>query len=423
LNKQLRRSKSFFAREERLKEGAPLKLKKVPEKSKKDFIGFSDKDTETKQSVSEKLIEGYQWFPIGSRKKARSTRESEKSQAVGEEFFRRVNKKLRGIVKKLVRVSDVRQEELTGGPLEIRDLKLSGDYSGKDFYIVWKEKVRVIRGYSKRRLLKRTEESQGIIIDYKGVEKEIKDIAILPTVVTSILKGHLINNKPNIRIEDIKIRMRAKHSKLVLIIVLDLSESMQPIFSKISDALVRLKTYAWRKRDKIGLIACSGDEAMVLVYPSTNINIIKRHFKKIVAGGRTPLASGMLKGMRILELEKRKNPDIIPLMIIITDGLANVPLREIKVPDEYYEECPIYGFGDSIYVAHLLKRRGIKAIIINPLHGYITEEFLGWNPVKLLRRINEIVGGVYIGYNIKIIRFTSRELLDMIFGAINQILA
>lgn len=409
-------------REEQVEEGTPLKLRKSPKKSRKDFIGFGDKDTETKQGLFGRFFEGYQWFPLGQRRKVRSTRESEKSQVVGRKFFRRVNKKFKGMVKRLIRVSDVRSEELTGEPLEIRDLKLHGDYSGKDFYIVWGEKFRVIKGYSKRRLLRRTSGDQGIIIDHKEIEREVRDIAILPTILTSILKGHLINNKLEIRKEDIRVRMRVKHSKLVIIIVLDLSESMQPIFSKISDALVRLKTYAWRKRDKIGLITCSGEEAAVLVYPSTNINVIKHHFRKIIAGGRTPLASGMLKGLRILELEKRKNPDIVPLMIIITDGLANVPLREIRVPEEYYEECPIYGFGDSIYVAHLLKRRDIKTIIINPLHGYITEEFLGWNPIKLLRHINNIVKGVYIGYNVKIVKLTAQELLELIFGAINQVL-
>ena len=69
-----------------------------------------------------------------------------------------------------------------------------------------------------------------------------------------------------------------------------------------------------------------------------------------------------------------------------------------------------------------MKRRGIKTIIINPHHGYITEDFLGWNPIKLLRRINQITEGVYIGYNIKITRVSSEELLEMIFGAINQVL-
>ncbi len=407
---------------EKVEEGAPLKLKKTPRKSRKDFIGFSDKDTES--SRLGRLFEGHQWFPLNfkGKKKARGVRESEKSQSVGEKFFRRVNVKLRGIAKRLIRVGDVRQEELTGEPIEISRKDLSGKTAGRDFYVLWKEGPRVFRGYNKRRVLRLTRMSQGIIVDYKGVEKEIRDIAVLQSVVTSIIKGHIHNNKPVIKLDDVKTRVRVKHAKLVLMIVLDISESMQPIFSKISEALVRLKTYAWRKRDKIGIIACSGEEATVLVYPSTNINIIKQHFKRIIAGGMTPLASGMLRGMRILELERRKNPDIIPLMIIITDGLANVPLRELKVPEEYYEECPIYGFGDSLYVAHLLKRRGIRTIIINPLHGYITEDFLGWNPIKLLRRINQITEGVYIGYNIKITRVSSEELLEMIFGAINQVL-
>ncbi len=406
---------------EEIKEGSPLKLKKQPRKSKKDFIGFSDEDTQT--SRLGRLFEGHQWFPYKFRKRARGVRESEKSKSVGKSFFRKVNVKLKGAARKLIRVSDVSQEELTGEPIEIRDLDLSGKARGEDLYILWKEGTRITRGYNKRRVLRFTNFSQGIIVDYRGVEKEVRDIAILPSLITSVLKGHLINNKPLLKMEDIKTRIRVRHAKLVIMIVLDISESMQPIFSKISEALVRLKTYAWRKRDKIGIIACSGDEATVLVYPSTNINIIKQHFKRIVAGGRTPLASGMLRGMRILELERRKNPDIVPLMIIITDGLANVPLKEIKVPGEYYEECPIYGFGDSIYVAHLIKRRGIKAIIINPLHGYITEEFLGWNPIKLLRRINEIIGGVYIGYNLKLVKLSSKELLELIFNAINQILS
>ena len=204
-------------------------------------------------------------------------------------------------------------------------------------------------------------------------------------------------------------------------IVLDTSLSMKHLLSGLFKAIINLKFAAWRKRDKVGLVICSGDEAKVLVPPTNNINIIKRNIVRIRLGGGTPLADGMFKALEIVRLEKTKDPDVIPLVIIISDGLANASLKR-KIPEDIYEICPIVGAADAIYVAYKYRRQKIPTIVINPLHEPDAEPFLGWNPTMVLERIARITKGIYIGLDPMRQKDVAQKVFDTIFSAINSII-
>ena len=94
------------------------------------------------------------------------------------------------------------------------------------------------------------------------------------------------------------------------------------------------------------------------------INVFRRK-SRFPVGGRTPLATGILKAVNILKLELRKNSDIIPIILIFSDGIASAPLRQIKIPDYMYDLCPIERFADSIYVAKLVTMARIPIITVN----------------------------------------------------------
>ena len=101
-----------------------------------------------------------------------------------------------------------------------------------------------------------------------------------------------------------------------------------------------------------------------------------------------PLATGMLKAWEVLKEAKRRDPSTIPLMVIITDGNANVPLRrsletgeirhidEVQVIVREYEEMAT---TDVISVSKIIKREGIQTIVINTnphVYGRDTYGFL-----------------------------------------------
>ena len=54
----------------------------------------------------------------------------------------------------------------------------------------------------------------------------------------------------------------------------------------------------------------------------------------IKTGGKTPLNAGIEKGLRVIENQLRQNPDILPMLIVITDGRGNISIDSSKKPSE-----------------------------------------------------------------------------------------
>jgi magnesium chelatase subunit D len=69
-----------------------------------------------------------------------------------------------------------------------------------------------------------------------------------------------------------------------------------------------------------------GTEAHVALAPTASVELANLRLKELPVGGSTPLASGMLKALELLEAEMRRNQDTIPWLVILTDGRANVGL-------------------------------------------------------------------------------------------------
>ena len=70
------------------------------------------------------------------------------------------------------------------------------------------------------------------------------------------------------------------------------------------------------------------------------LNQAMQFIKNLPSGGGTPLASGFLKGIRMLLNEKRKGLSHIPVIVLISDGKANVPTsNRISITDEIRIIC------------------------------------------------------------------------------------
>jgi len=282
-----------------------------------------------------------------------------------------------------------------------------------------KLRLRLDRRRSLLSLPHKGEMRDGVVIDYMDYDR-FKQIAIIPTIISASLKGHYSLKSKKIRIDDIKTKFQKIYAKIAMMIVLDASMSMRPEIPKIMNLLEALKLMAWRKRDKIGVIVCAGDDAYILAYPTTNINVLRRKFSQIRTGGRTALATGMLMALRILHLERIKNPDVIPIILVISDGLANAPLR-IKIPEKFYEICPIKGFADALYVAYLIRRKKVPLIALNPFHELREKPVYNWTPTKLMQAIANITNGIYIGIP-RILKPSVEQIAKTILMALSKII-
>jgi magnesium chelatase subunit D len=133
--------------------------------------------------------------------------------------------------------------------------------------------------------------------------------------------------------EDIRQVRRRGKAEVGCVFVVDASGSMgaEERMESAKGAVLSLLEDAYVNRDRIGLVAFRGDGAEVLLPLSRSPDLAYKRLSDLPTGGRTPLASGLLKGMELLRREKTKKRDLLPMMMLISDGRANAgsgPIRE-----------------------------------------------------------------------------------------------
>lgn len=139
-----------------------------------------------------------------------------------------------------------------------------------------------------------------------------------------------------IRIDKLDIREKVRQRKYanLLVFVVDASGSMgaNQRMLEVKGAILSLLKDAYIKRDKVCLIAFRGNDASVLLPPTRSIERGVQLLETMAVGGRTPLNAGILKGIQVIKSELKKNPDILPYMIMITDGKGNVSIDQKVQP-------------------------------------------------------------------------------------------
>ena len=130
-----------------------------------------------------------------------------------------------------------------------------------------------------------------------------------------------------------KVRVR-KAANLVLFLV-DASWSMAVAerMAATKGAILSLLTDAYQRRDQVGLIVFQKDRATLILPPTNSVNLAQRALADIPVGGKTPLSAGLHLSQQVLWRAKTLHPDIMPLLIILTDGAGNVSLTG-KPPQE-----------------------------------------------------------------------------------------
>jgi magnesium chelatase subunit D len=161
-----------------------------------------------------------------------------------------------------------------------------------------------------------------------------------------------------IKNEDIREKIRQKKTSNLLLFVVDASGSMGTrLMTETKGAILALLMEAYQKRDKVGLVAFKGMDADVLLPPTNSIEIAKKLLEELPTGGKTPLGQGLLIAYQLLKNQLRQDPGILPLMVVITDGRANVGLSKDKYYDgpqfgeiyrEIYQLCDLFSMESQI---------------------------------------------------------------------------
>ncbi|MBN1134562.1 MAG: VWA domain-containing protein [Methanosarcinaceae archaeon] len=189
-----------------------------------------------------------------------------------------------------------------------------------------KKKLAVGRLKSGRRAEVLTKSKRGRYVRYRIPGDKITDIAIAPTVRAA--SHHAKDGHIAIKKGDLREKIRRRRVSTLINIVFDTSGSMdeQDKIQITTGVVLALLKDAYQRRDRVSLVTSSGRSAKLVLPFTSSVEAAKRYLENVPFGGTTPMASGLLVSLDVLLRELKKEPSAIPIMVIVTDGTANVPL-------------------------------------------------------------------------------------------------
>ena len=124
---------------------------------------------------------------------------------------------------------------------------------------------------------------------------------------------------------DIREKVRETKTGSLVLFVVDASGSMgaQRRMVAVKGAILSLLLDAYQRRDRVGLIAFRGADAQLLLPPTSSVDLAHARLQAMPTGGRTPLSRGLLRALEVIQAEKRKDPNTLPLLTLLSDGRAN----------------------------------------------------------------------------------------------------
>lgn len=153
--------------------------------------------------------------------------------------------------------------------------------------------------------------------------------------------------------------MRVKRTANLVLFVVDASWSMAVAerMAATKGAILSLLTDAYQRRDRVGLIVFQKDRATLVLPPTNSIQLARRALADIPVGGKTPLSAGLSLAHDLIRREKVLHPDVLPLIILLTDGAGNVSMSGLPPQDEAHR------------IANRIAEDDIRCVVINMEHA------------------------------------------------------
>lgn len=157
---------------------------------------------------------------------------------------------------------------------------------------------------------------------------------------------------------DLRQKVRVRKTRNAVCFVVDASWSMaaEERMRSTKAAVFSLLRDAYQRRDRVGLVSFQRDYATLLLPLTNSVELAQRHLQTMPTGGKTPLSRGLLLGYEVLDRARKQDPEVLPLMVILTDGQANVSMGDLPPQTESYT------------LADFIATRSIRAVVIDTEH-------------------------------------------------------
>lgn len=233
------------------------------------------------------------------------------------------------------------QENLPPTEFEDEVFEIDESFVAKDILNDLVRKSLKIQG-SGRRNKTRSDTNKGRYIKYRQPKGKVKDVAFDATVRHAApFQNHRKKGGLLIKIhkEDIREKVREDRVGNLILFLVDASGSMglNRRMSVAKGAIFSLLQDAYQKRDTVGMMTFRGEEASIALNPTRSVDLAYKRLQEIETGGRTPLSLGLKKSVEFIKSKRAKNRNIVPIVIVISDGRGNVSLSNQSYMDELKE--------------------------------------------------------------------------------------
>jgi magnesium chelatase subunit D len=162
-----------------------------------------------------------------------------------------------------------------------------------------------------------------------------------------------------LRKSDLREKVRVRRSANLVLFVVDASWSMAVAerMEATKGAIMSLLTDAYQRRDRVGLVVFNKNDAKIVLPPTNSVHLARNSLADIAVGGKTPLSAGLLTALEVFKREAIVHPDVMPLMILLTDGAGNVSLSDLPPQEEAHR------------IARILHEIRVRSVVINMEHA------------------------------------------------------
>lgn len=224
---------------------------------------------------------------------------------------------------------------------------------------------KMVRRFAGRRSRTRTERKRGRYVQSRPTPGKAEDLALDATLRAAApfqkrreeeRKKVAFSVKPGDYMRKVRVR---RASNLILFLV-DASWSMAVAerMAATKGAILSLLTDAYQRRDRVGLVVFQKDRATLVLPPTNSVTLAQRALEAIPVGGKTPLSAGLQLAYDVLRKERTLHPDVMPLMIVLTDGAGNVSMGTMPPQEEAYH-----------IARQIAKEQNLHCVVINMEHS------------------------------------------------------
>lgn len=221
---------------------------------------------------------------------------------------------------------------------------------------------RLTRKQSGRRSQTRTERKRGRYVQARIPKKDrVTDLAFDATLRAAA--PHQKEREHDdmalaLRKSDLREKVRVRRAANLILFVVDASWSMAVAerMEATKGAIMSLLTDAYQRRDRVGLIVFNKNSANLVLPPTNSVPLARKALVDISVGGKTPLSAGLLMAYEVFQREANLHPDVMPLMILLTDGAGNVSMSDLPPQEEAHR------------IAIMIQQAKVRAVVINMEH-------------------------------------------------------